>query len=108
MSKEKLIDYKEYARQMRENCARDYNGTEPIVICSSELWEEIATIIDDFDKQSEGEWMVYGNCNNRRAMCSNCKKEFAVQKGMLQLQHFPYCPLCGARMRDAKMKGGAE
>lgn len=60
-----------------------------------------------YRKQSEGEWMVYGNVNNRRAMCTNCRKEFAVQKGMLQLQHFPRCPLCGARMRVAKMKGGA-
>ena len=52
MSKEKQIDYKAYARQMRENCVRDHNGTEPIVICSLELWEEIATIIERFGKQS--------------------------------------------------------
>ena len=53
MNKEKQIDYKAYARQMRENCVRDHNGTEPIVICSLELWEEIATIIERFGKQSE-------------------------------------------------------
>lgn len=38
------IDYKEYARQMRENCAKDYYGN---IICSPELWEEIAKMIDD-------------------------------------------------------------
>lgn len=54
---------------------------------------------EGYRKQSVGEWMVYGNCNNRRAMCTNCKKEFAVQKGMLQLHRFPFCPLCGARMK---------
>ena len=38
------IDYKEYAKQMRENCAKDYYGN---IICSAELWEEIAKMIDD-------------------------------------------------------------
>lgn len=54
-------------------------------------------------KQSVGEWKVDGNDYNRRAQCSNCEKEYAVQRGMLQLHRFPYCPNCGA-----KMKGGAE
>lgn len=53
MSREKQIDYKEYARQMRENCVKGYNGTEPIVFCSLKLWEEIATIIEGYRKQSE-------------------------------------------------------
>lgn len=38
------IDYKEFARQMRKNCAKDYYGN---IICSAELWEEIAKMIDD-------------------------------------------------------------
>lgn len=41
------IDYKEFARQMRnqgQKCAKDYYGN---IICSPELWEEIAKIIDD-------------------------------------------------------------
>lgn len=37
------FDYKEYARQMRKNCAKDYNGN---IICSAELWEQIASIIE--------------------------------------------------------------
>ena len=58
MSREKQIDYKEYARQMRENCVKGYNGTEPIVFCSLELWEEIATIIEGYRNQSEGEGFI--------------------------------------------------
>ena len=38
------FDYKEYARQMRENCIKDYNGN---IICSAELWEQIASIIEN-------------------------------------------------------------
>lgn len=52
MNKEQ-IDYKEYARQMRENAVRDSAGN---VICSAELWEELASKIESFAgyrKQSE-------------------------------------------------------
>ena len=38
------IDYKEYARQMRENCPRDYAGN---IVCTSELWEELANAIEN-------------------------------------------------------------
>lgn len=41
------IDYKEFARQMRKNCAKDYNGN---IVCSPELWEEIAKIIDGMNE----------------------------------------------------------
>jgi hypothetical protein len=37
------FDYKEYARQMRENCYKNENGN---IICSAELWEHIASIIE--------------------------------------------------------------
>ena len=37
------FDYKEFARQMRENAAKDYNGN---IICSPELWELIASIVE--------------------------------------------------------------
>ena len=40
---EESVDYKEYARQMRENCVKNADGN---IICSGELWEEIATIIE--------------------------------------------------------------
>ena len=68
---------------------------------SDDIAEQLYT--EGYRKQSEGEWKVDGNDYNRRAQCSNCEKEYAVQRGMLQLHRFPYCPNCGA-----KMKGGAE
>lgn len=37
------FDYKEFARQMRENVIKDHNGN---IICSPELWEQIASIIE--------------------------------------------------------------
>ena len=47
---EESVDYKEYARQMRENCVKNADGN---IICSGELWEEIATIIEGCRKQGE-------------------------------------------------------
>lgn len=41
--RDRLIDGKEYARQMRENAVKDENG---IVRVSIELWEKIADIIE--------------------------------------------------------------
>lgn len=92
MSREQQIDYKEYARQMRENCARDYNGN---VICSRELWEEIATIIEGIEKQSEGEWVKHDSMLLTR-QCSICKGWY-TKVSILQ-QDYSYCPNCGARM----------
>lgn len=37
------VDYKEFARQMRENKVTDENG---IILCSPELWELIASTIE--------------------------------------------------------------
>lgn len=37
------FDYKEYAKQMRKNAVKDANG---IVVCSPELWEQIASMIE--------------------------------------------------------------
>lgn len=41
------MDYKEYARQLRENAIKDQNG---VIRCSPELWEQIASIIENIDK----------------------------------------------------------
>lgn len=38
-----MIDIKEVARQMRENAVKNENGC---VVCSPELWEELASIIE--------------------------------------------------------------
>lgn len=50
------FDYKEYARQLRENAVRDNNG---IVLCSPELWEQIASIIENIPTADveEVEWI---------------------------------------------------
>lgn len=40
------MDYKEYARQLRENAVKDDNG---VIRCSPELWERIASIIENID-----------------------------------------------------------
>ena len=37
------VDYKEFARQMRENKVTDENGN---IICSPELWELIASTVE--------------------------------------------------------------
>jgi hypothetical protein len=37
------MDYKEYARQMRENAVKDENG---IIRVSPALWEQLASIIE--------------------------------------------------------------
>ncbi len=44
------MDYKEYARQMRENAVKDKNG---VIRCSPELWEQIASIIESIDTPKE-------------------------------------------------------
>ena len=44
------MDYKEYARQMRENCVKDENG---VVCVSPELWEQIASIIESIGTPKE-------------------------------------------------------
>lgn len=37
------VDYKEFARQLRENKVTDENG---IILCSPELWGRIAEVIE--------------------------------------------------------------
>lgn len=44
------IDYKEYARQMREKAVKDEYG---IVRVSPELWEQIASIIENIGTSKE-------------------------------------------------------
>ena len=45
------FDYKKYARQMRKYAVRDKYGN---IICSPELWEQIATIIENMPASKEG------------------------------------------------------
>lgn len=55
-------DYKEYARQMRTNAAKDEYG---IIRCSPELWEQIASIIENIPTADVVEVVRCGNCLNR-------------------------------------------
>lgn len=38
-----MTDYKEYAKQMREKAVKNEQGN---IVCSPELWEEIASVIE--------------------------------------------------------------
>lgn len=44
------FDCKKFARQMRENAVKDYNGN---IVCSQELWEQIASIVERSPQMSE-------------------------------------------------------
>lgn len=44
------FDYKEFARQMRENAVKDENGT---IRVSPELWEQIASVIESIGTPKE-------------------------------------------------------
>ena len=110
MQEKKQIDYKEYVRQMRENCAKDHNGN---VVCSGELWEEIANTIENlagYRKQSEGEWVEttepLGAHDVPCVECSVCNESYVLDEDFdLDVVHtfWNYCPNCGAKMR-----GGVE
>lgn len=38
-----MTDFKEYAKQMRENAVKNEQGN---IVCSPELWEEIASVVE--------------------------------------------------------------
>lgn len=84
-------------------------------LCEAEFWEfceesndlelnreETAKNLYDigYRKSSIGKWIVSGGDKDRRAECSNCHHEYAVQKGMLQLHKLSHCTDCGAIMED--------
>ena len=90
------FDYKEYARQMRENAVKDHNGN---IICSSELWEQIASIIEntpasDVVEVKHGYWIVVGRTEHGKSIlkCSHC--------GRARKNHgkSSFCCDCGAKM----------
>jgi hypothetical protein len=104
------FDYKEYARQLRENAAKDDNG---VIRCSPELWEQIANVIEniptvDVAEVRHGRWIKHKpdseyikglhqlgiakgmGKNSIYWTCSECE-----HWGVL---HYKYCPNCGSRM----------
>ena len=44
------MDYKVFAKAMRENKVTDENGN---IICSDTLWEQIATILENIPENKE-------------------------------------------------------
>ena len=74
-------DYKEYARQMRENAVKDFNG---IILCSPELWEQIASIIENIPTAGVGEavrcfeckHLIVHNITTLYASCLRCHFRF--------------------------------
>ena len=103
-----MRDHKEYAKQMRTN-AVVING---VVQVSQELWEQIATIIENSE-----EVVHWQNISPMHPVdefqCSKCGiilrdwSEVTIDEDELDEQYneyeFKYCPNCGA-----KMDGGNE
>lgn len=96
------MDYKEYARQLRENAVKDDNG---VIRCSPELWEQIASVIEtiptaDVEEVKHGEWVkcqkLYGI--GYEYVCSACKKGIKQYEGQL------ICCECGAKMDGGKVE----
>lgn len=86
-------DYKEYAKQLRENPEKDENG---IIKCSPELWEQIASIIEKSEEVKYGEWIYHTNIvfpAKSTQECSICHEE-----ENWDLNNENYCPNCGANM----------
>ena len=96
-----MIDNKEYARQFRKNAVEDENG---VIRVSTELWEELARIIENSEEAKHGEWLpdyeTFVDEWERESepvqtgwVCSLC--------GRQEFNREPYCH-CGAKMDGGK------
>ena len=94
------FDCKEYARQMRENAVKDNNGN---IICSPELWEQIASIVEniptaDVQEVKHGEW-IYKNRHRggfeRKIVYDDFGKSHTVTIDNRYECIDPYCSVCG-------------
>ena len=86
------MDYKAFAKSMRENKVTDEKG---IILCSPDLWEEIAKIIENIDEAKHATW-IDKNDEYGRIYCSSCSAE--ERPGDSQYKS-PRCPICGAIMK---------
>ena len=93
-NEKRLIDHKEYARQMRTHAVADAG----VIRVSTELWEQIADIIENSVEVVHGHWDLY--FYGKELQCSVCKATFWDEE---QNGGTNYCPNCGA-----KMDGGNE
>lgn len=97
------FDYKEYARQLRENAVKDDNG---VIRCSPELWEQIANVIEsiptaDVAEVRHGCWEDRPNPQWKAYDIRHCSKcGWNIPKNNLRKKdlNWNYCPECGARM----------
>ena len=113
------FDNKEYARQLRENAVKDSNGA---IICSPELWEQIASIIEnaptaDVEEVKHGEWKdrYEDKYYNKLYVCSACGREALLESYKNELGQWnerqvltPICPHCGAKMNGTPKERGEE
>jgi hypothetical protein len=96
------FDYKEYARQMRENAVKDNNGN---IICSPELWEQIASIVEnmptaDVEEVKHGEWLPIVIQDNylEPPYCDTIKCSECGETADVSFHDAKYCYMCGAKM----------
>lgn len=80
------FNHKEYAKQMRENCYKDENGN---IICSAELWEHIASIIEsctDVVPKSEVEKLIAEAIQDfAKELKESCTDNPYVDYGVVQI-----------------------
>lgn len=105
------FDFKEYARQMRENAVKDSDG---VILCSPELWEQIASIVEniptaDVAEVKHGRWIdrYSEKYDNHLYECSECRKKALYdtrgdELGSIKTTQVlsPVCPWCGAKMDE--------
>ena len=85
------MDYKAFAKAMRENAVTNEYGQ---IICSPQLWEQIVTILENIDEAKHATW-IDKNDEYGRIYCSSCGAE--ERPGDTQYKS-PRCPICGAIM----------
>lgn len=80
------FNFKEYARQMRENAVKDSDG---VIRCSPELWEQIASIVENTPTADVAEVVRCPEC----IYCENMKcTELRDNSGHpLDIAIFDYC-----------------
>ena len=89
------------ANDINQHCAdlaENYCGDTHCVSCLAN-----ALYNAGYRKQREGEWVT--DTENKISMvteCSVCKHDFwFMKKGQLNIDRMPYCPNCGAKMKNA-------
>lgn len=85
------MDYKAFAKAMRENAVTNEYGQ---IICSPQLWEQIVTILENIDEAKYATW-IDKNDEYGRIYCSLCGAEERPGDSHYKSSR---CPICGAIM----------